>query len=85
MHTGLGDHDSAVGMPDEDDGLVEPIEGAPDPIGVTVEVGKRPAIVTAPGEVDGLGRDAPISQGGHDRLPAPRAVPGSVDEEHRLG
>jgi hypothetical protein len=72
-------------MPDEDDGLVEPIEGAPNPSCVVMEVGERPRIVTAPREVDRDGRDAPVGQGRDDRLPAPCAVPGSVDEKHRLG
>src|ERR1017187_1196111 len=82
MDTGLGDHHAAVGMTNQDDGLVEAVQGVPYTPGVTVEVGEDTGVGTVPGKVDGDGTDVARPQCRHPRVPAPGAVPSAVNEHH---
>ena len=72
--TGVGDDRAAVAVADEHD-VVETVEHGTDVVGVGVEVGA--------GQVDGGGRYALLVEAREHLGPAPRPVPGAVDEDDR--
>ena len=79
----MGDDRAAVAVADEDNLLLEPGEHAGDVSGVAVQITERERRQPVTREIDRV-RGQPTSvELGLQRRPAPRAVPGTVDEQDR--
>jgi hypothetical protein len=79
---GLAGGDAAAAVGDDDGRLGRGVDRGVDALGVVVErhVGRRRVVAAVAGQLDGLDVMAEGAQARHDLVPAPCAVPGTVDE-----
>ena len=79
MDAGIRDHRAAIGGADEQDRLADLVELGPHPIRV---VGETRGPIRHRRQVDRDRPDVGRFEVVHHRVPAPRAVPGTVDEHN---